>query len=112
MHGGTPAAVMHRAAPAAAIHAAATPAAAPAPQGLPDVCRCVGCMQGASGDGSTPSLLDARAASPSAVYNSLFTTTPFRGALAALPIDAAVNAPLVDSSPFDLTVGGTIAWQP
>lgn len=28
----------------------------------------------------------------------------FRGALAALPIDAAVNAPLVDSSPFDLTV--------
>lgn len=62
------------------------------------------CLQDTSGDGSTPSLLDARAASPSAVYNSLYTTTPFRGALAALPIDAALNAPLVDSSPFDITV--------
>lgn len=28
--------------------------------------------------------------------------TPFRGALAALPIDAALAAPLVDSSPFSL----------
>lgn len=62
------------------------------------------CSQEPSGDGSTPSLLDARAASPSAVYNSIYTTTPFRGALAALPIDAALNAPLVDSSPFDITV--------
>jgi hypothetical protein len=60
--------------------------------------------QGGSGDGSTPSLLDGRAASPSAVYSTLYTTTPFRGALEALPISEAVNAPLVDSSPFDLTV--------
>lgn len=72
------------------------------------------CTQGTSGDGSTPSLLDACAASPSAVYNSLYTTTPFRGALAALPIDAAINAPLIDSSPFDLTVSfphSTAHWQ-
>jgi hypothetical protein len=40
--------------------------------------------------------------------------TVFRGALAALPIDAAVNAPLVDSSPFDLTVSvpGVSAIRP
>jgi hypothetical protein len=57
-------------------------------------------LQGA--DGGTPSLLDARAASPSAVYATRFTATPFRGALAALPMDAALAAPLVDSSPFSL----------
>lgn len=61
-------------------------------------------QQGASGNGSTPSLLDAKAASPSAVWQTNTYTTPFRGALAALPIDQAVNAPLLDSSPFDLTV--------
>lgn len=60
-------------------------------------------LQGA--DGSTPSLLDARAASPSAVYATRFTATPFRGALAALPLDAALAAPLVDSSPFSLHEG-------
>eukprot|EP00775_Hariotina_reticulata_P004712 gene4712-4962_t len=58
------------------------------------------------GDGSTPSLLDIRAASPSAVYGMRFTATPFRGALAALPLDAALHAPLVDSSPFNLTDDG------
>lgn len=61
------------------------------------------CVQGESGHGSTPSLLDARAASPSAVY-SLYSATPFRGALEALPIAEALNAPLVDNSPFNLTV--------
>jgi hypothetical protein len=35
-----------------------------------------------------------------------FTATPFRGALAALPLDAALHAPLVDSSPFNLTDDG------
>lgn len=59
-------------------------------------------MQGTS-DGTTPSLLDARAASPSAVYATRFMATPFRGALAALPVDAALAAPLVDSSPFQLS---------
>ena len=60
-------------------------------------------LQGGSGDGTTPSLLDMRAASPSAVYATRFTATPFRGALAALPVDAALAAPLVDSSPFPLS---------
>lgn len=32
--------------------------------------------------------------------------TPFRGALAALPMDAALAAPLIDSSPFELSDGG------
>lgn len=58
-------------------------------------------------DGSTPSLLDARAASPSAVYATRFNATPLRGALAALPLDAALAAPLplggIDASPFSTT---------
>lgn len=57
------------------------------------------------GAGGTPSLLDACAASPSAVYATRVTATPFRGALAALPVDAALAAPLVDSSPFSLSDG-------
>ena len=63
-------------------------------------------LQGGTGDGTTPSLLDARAASPSAVYATRFMATPFRGALAALPMDAALAAPLVDSSPFQLSDSG------
>jgi hypothetical protein len=72
---------------------------------LPCACTQSHASQSGGGDGSTPSLLDARAASPSAVYaQPLYAATPFRGALAALPIDAAVHAPLVDNSPFNLTV--------
>lgn len=39
------------------------------------------------------------------MYATRFTATPFRGALAALPLDAALAAPLVDSSPFSLHEG-------
>lgn len=66
----------------------------------------ISCLQGGGGDGTTPSLLDARAASPSAVFAARFVATPFRGALAALPMDAALAAPLVDSSPFQLSECG------
>lgn len=50
---------------------------------------------------TTPLLLDKTAASPSMVYGMHFTQTPYRQ-MAALPMDQAVAAPLVDSSPFML----------
>lgn len=96
---------MLRAQPLTGLRLPTSPPLPRSPPPHPTPLACPHHAQGVtSGDGSTPSLLDARAASPSAVYAPLYAATPFRGALAALPIDAALAAPLVDNSPFNLAV--------
>jgi uncharacterized membrane protein YgcG len=97
--GPTPATAL-RASSAAAPSPALAGADGPAPSPTFDLAM----FQAAMATGRQPSPLLAGAATPSAVYRlPLGGSTPLRRALNALPFEAALHAPLVDGSPYNLS---------